>query len=110
MSSDVAVFKRDLLLGKILFHLGAEQSAGLTVQNDFSWHLIRSSRGSPFKTPWIQRQFGLVAQISAYPRCPCLTAATALLAIRLAAPRSIPGSCSLFSPAMISAPSSFMRT
>ena len=33
MLGDVAIFKRDLLLRKILFHFGAEQSAGLTVQD-----------------------------------------------------------------------------
>lgn len=46
MRGDVAVFKRNLLSRKILFHFGAEQSAGLIVQNDFSRHPNRSSYGS----------------------------------------------------------------
>src|SRR6516162_646295 len=46
MDGDVAVFKRDVLLRKILFRLGAEQPAGLTVQNGFSRHPISSPYAS----------------------------------------------------------------
>jgi hypothetical protein len=74
MRGDVAVFKRDLLLRKILFHFGAEQSAGLTIHNDFSRHPIRSSRGSllrhlGFTSVWLGRTDEDVPNSSLFDRC-----------------------------------------
>ena len=42
------------------------------------------------------RQFGFLAQMRAYPNCPCLTVAIAVFAIRFAASKSRLGSCSFF--------------